>query len=193
MKQNARNWGTSLTQSLIFFAATLLSWQSAQAALPDCLDGKQVLPVDNDQVLFWKDNTANQFLARAHVSGYVALLPGKTKPVVKDGDHIRVAVQIGSQTDNLIEVIYNVAFGRIPEKNVQVGMPAEICGDYITANKQAGPYKPSPVGAIIHWVHINPKGKGHDSGYVSINSALYGQDATHAAPAFFSFDSESWQ
>ena len=61
-------------------------------------------------------------------------------------------------------------------------MSIEACGDYITSTAQSGPYPPSPDGAILHWVHMNPAGRGHDAGFLAINGTLYGQDAANAGP-----------
>jgi hypothetical protein len=92
--------------------------------------------------------------------------------------HDHFAAQIGKEKGDIIELIYNQDFGVLPD--VQPGMKVQACGDYITATAQSGPYPPSPAGAIIHWLHMNPRGRGHDDGFLAINGRLYGQNAENA-------------
>jgi hypothetical protein len=141
---------------------------------PDCLDKNSPIPVINDQVLDWKTSTANQYRQRAHIAGKIAgIYPN-------ENGHQHFAIQIGSDKTDLIEVIYNTSFGRLPR--LSIDMDVEACGDYITSNAQAGPYPPSPVGAIIHWIHRSPNLEKHESGYLMIDGTLYGQDAEKAGP-----------
>jgi hypothetical protein len=140
----------------------------------DCLDHGRSIPVDNAQVLNWKKTTPNQFLARGHVNGRVT----RVFPDRSGHDHFEISLGDGSK-DNL-EVIYNKEFGDLPQ--IQAGMNVEACGDYITSIAQAGPYPPSPSGAIIHWVHLNPSGRGHDSGFLIIDGVLYGQEIPLSKP-----------
>jgi hypothetical protein len=120
----------------------------------------------NVQVIKWKYTTPNQYRARAHVLGRIA-------QVYSDQTgHDHFAIQLAAGRQGLLEVIYNHEFGELP--NLAIGMQVEACGDFINSNAQAGPYPPSPAGAIIHWVHINPSGRGHESGYLVIDGLLYG-------------------
>jgi hypothetical protein len=138
----------------------------ALAASPDCMASGTPVAMDDPQVVTWKTSTANQFLARAHVQGPIkALYPDQT-------GHAHFAIQIGPEDSDLLEVIYNLSFESLPP--LSVGMTVEACGDYITSNAQAGPYPPSPDGAIIHWLHRNPSGHGHDSGFLAIDGIVYG-------------------
>ena len=132
---------------------------------PVCLSSHQPIPVDNQEVLGWKTGTANLFLARSHVQGRV------TRVYPDRNGHNHFAIQIGPGPSDTLEVIYNSSFGQLP--NIRPGMSVEACGDYITSNAPAQ-YPASPDGAIIHWVHRNPRG-GHDSGFLVINGSLYGQ------------------
>ena len=135
--------------------------------LPECLDVKGAIPVDNAQVLKWKTSTPNQFLARAHVSGTVEkIYPDKN-------GHNHFQIQIGPDARDTIEVVYNVSFGKLPKFGP--GANIEACGDYITSDAATAEYPPSPDGAIMHWVHRNPKGHGHASGFVAIDGTVYGQ------------------
>lgn len=140
-------------------------WQS-QSAIP-CMAGGNPIPINNDQVLEWKKNTPNQYRDRGHVSGIVSRI------FSNKNDHNHFEIQIGKLPGEVLEVVYNMNFGRLP--NIKNGMNVVACGDYITATQQSGPYPPSPSGAIIHWVHMNPSGKGHESGFLVIDGTIYGQ------------------
>ena len=146
----------------------------AMAQVPACLGQQnQVLPVNNDMVLNWKRSTHNQYRNRGHIYGSLArIYPDKT-------GHHHLEVQIGQNAGDTIEVIYNEDFGKMPE--LHLGSVIEACGDYITANAQAGGYPPSPAGAIVHWVHMSPN-PGHASGYVVVDGVVCGQDAEDAGP-----------
>jgi hypothetical protein len=146
----------------MLFSHAAFAW-----GVPECLSEGRDLPIDNEQVLEWKHSTANQFLARAHVEGTVS-------HVFNDhSDHEHFLINIGSSPDDTLEVIYNEDFGTVPQP--YVGMRVEACGDYITSTEQTGQYPASPAGAIIHWVHVNPRGRGHDSGFLVMNGQVCGQ------------------
>jgi len=152
-----------------------VSLQLAFAAdAPVCLSYGRDLPINNAQVLHWKRTTSNQFQERAHVKG----------PVVRifsdRSNHRHFEINIGRNVEDVLEVIYNEDFGEMPLP--AEGAIVEACGDYITATAKSGPYPPSPSGAIIHWVHLNPSGRGHDAGFVVIDGVLYGQDVSKAGP-----------
>ena len=115
----------------------------------------------------WKHNTPNAYLQRARVTGPLRVV----YPPRNGHDHF--VITIGNSNEQL-EVVYNNEFGKLPP--LREGMQVEACGDYITSTAQTGPYPPSPVGAIIHWIHRNPKGTGHDSGYVALDGVLFGWD-----------------
>lgn len=162
-----------MTLTKTFMRLTVLGWLSLVPALafssdavPPCMARGQAIPVNNAQALKWKTSTANQYTARSHILGRVVkVYPNQT-------DHNHFSIQIGSGARDTIEVIYNIEFGQLPR--MAVGMEVEACGDFINSFAQSGPYPPSPDGAIIHWVHYNPNGKGHDSGYLVIDGMLYG-------------------
>jgi hypothetical protein len=149
-----------------------LGWSADMA--PPCPAYGRELPVNNAQVLHWKRTTDNQFRERAHVSGRIV-------QVFSDRNgHDHFEIQIGKRDEDVIEVIYNQDFGRLPEP--AIGMEVEACGDYITSTAQSGPYPPSPSGAIIHWLHMNPKGRGHEPGFLMMDGILYGMDVDNAGP-----------
>lgn len=139
----------------------------AGSGAPDCDNASgQAMPVDNAQVLNWEKSTPNQFLARANVEGdVVALYPNQT-------GHNHFAIQIGSDPSQTLEVIYDIAFGQLP--NIQLGMHIQACGDYITSDQATSQYPVSPCGAIIHWIHMAPK-PTHKNGFLMINGQVYGQ------------------
>jgi len=153
------------------FSVSNLSWASEFLDLPGhltCLDqNNEALPFENDQVIQWKVSTPDQTLRRALVKGVVA-------QVYHDHTgHSHFAIDIDARSGGDLEVIYNDEFGALPE--IQEGMSVVACGDYITVGPHA--HLPSPMGAIIHWVHYNPgnrDGGVHKSGFLIINGKPYG-------------------
>jgi hypothetical protein len=137
------------------------------AQVPSCEDNGQTLPVNNQQILEWKTRTKTAFQARGHIHGRLL------RRYTNRSDHHHFSIQIGKSEADTIELIYNVDFGPIPA--LKVGSVVEACGDYITAKKRNGHYPPSPDGAILHWVHINPDQHGHESGYVVFDGVVTGQ------------------
>jgi len=143
---------------------------SAHAASnpPDCFDrGQRLLTVNNPQVLEWRSTTQDQFQARALIQGTITTLyPEKT-------GHAHFAVNLDHQPQGDIEIIYNQEFGELPQ--LRPGMKVSACGDYITAGPRSR--LPSPMGAIIHWVHYNPgdrDGGAHPHGFLMIDGTVYG-------------------
>ncbi len=161
-----------LILSTLLLTSVSASAQNYAAALY-CMDRGQAIPVNNQQVITWKHSTANQFLARAHVLGTL------TRLYPDHNGHTHFEIQIAPTSDGTLEIVYNQSFGALPA--LSPGMPVEACGDYITSIAQSGPYPPSPDGAILHWVHRNPSGQGHDSGFLVINGAVCGQGSGSGA------------
>ena len=162
------------TSSLGLLLALGASPSFADDVIPECLAYGRHLPDNTQQVLHWKRTTSNQFQERGHVSGVVsAVYPDKN-------GHEHFQISMGRRAEDTLEIIYNSDFGQIP--SVQIGMRVEACGDYITSTARSGPYPPSPDGAILHWVHMNPKGRGHDAGYLVLDGKLYGQEVDNAGP-----------
>lgn len=158
-------------RSALGFIATLLCLFtfSAQADTPLCMAKGQPLPINNEQVLNWKFNSKNTYKNRGNVEGII----GK---VYKDKTgHRHFQVIIGENPRDTIEIIYNQSFGKIPSAALTAGAHVQACGDYITAKSSNGKYRPSPDGAIIHWVHRSPASY-HDHGFVVIDDVLYGMD-----------------
>lgn len=141
--------------------------ETTPSTIPECIGSdKKAIPVDNAEVLNWKQTTPNQTLRRARIDGKVVkLFPDKN-------GHEHFSVQIGPNATDTIEVIYNVSFGEMSD--VRVGMSVEACGDYITSIAQSGAYPPSPDGAILHWVHRSPRLNKHEHGYVVLDGVLFG-------------------
>lgn len=133
-----------------------------------CLDQQhEAMPYLNQAVLEWKRNTPNQTLKRALVQGTVVqVYPSKT-------GHAHFAINLDDQSGGDLEVIYNDDFGKLPP--IQLGMKIVACGDYITVGPNAR--LPSPMGAIIHWLHYNPGDRDngvHKHGFLIINGKPYG-------------------
>ena len=141
------------------------SSSNPSASSEQCNDNGQPMSFNNDQVLQWKTSEPNGYHARGYVQGTV-------DEVFSDmTGHHHFSVQIGSQSSDHIEVIYQLNFGDMPEP--QVGEQVIACGDFINSFAQNGGYQPSPDGAIIHWVHRSPS-PNHDDGFVILNGQLYG-------------------
>ena len=148
----------------MLLACTVLSLSTyALEPIPDC---SGALNINNEDVLKWKTSTPNQFKARGHIEGTLQ------KTFKDKTGHKHWEIRIGDKSKDLIELIYNEDFGRLPES--YIGMKIEACGDYITSNKPTGNLPASPDGAIIHWVHISSTPK-HPSGFVVVDGTVYGQ------------------
>lgn len=157
------------------FVATTQSLSTALTA-PPCQDKRSNRQLEqmNPTVLEWKKTSANQYLARARINGvYMGELRNRDS-------HKHWSIQIGPDATDKIELIYNKSFGDLPSsEELRIGEPIEICGDYITSNAPTGRYEASPLGAIIHWTHINPgdrDGGAHEHGYVMLMGRIFGHD-----------------
>jgi len=131
-----------------------------------CLDNShQVMGYNNTQIVTWETTTKDQFHDRGMVTGQITTIyPNQT-------GHTHFAISLGSGQG--IELIYNDEFGALPK--LSVGMTVSACGDYITVGPHA--HLPSPMPAIIHWVHYNPgtrDGGRHPGGFLVINNQAYG-------------------
>jgi hypothetical protein len=135
---------------------------------PPCLDGnRRPLSLNNAQVVQWRTSTRDQFHERGFVQGVVTdIYPDKT-------GHEHFALDLDQSGGGDIEIIYNKDFGALPE--IRIGTTVVACGDYITAGPRSR--LPSPMGAIIHWVHYNPgnrDGGAHPHGFLMVAGQLYG-------------------
>lgn len=153
------------------FSTSHASWASFPPPNLTCLDeNHESLPYLNDQVMEWKTSTPDQTLKRAMIHGTV------TQIFSKKTGHTHFAINIDQDPSGDIEVIYNDNFGELPK--IQLGMKVVACGDYITVGPKAR--LPSPMGAIIHWLHHNPgdrDGGRHKHGFLVINGRTYGSPA----------------
>lgn len=167
---------TGLLATGLFLMQSSFAFAEREVAVPPCPGSNgAALPVMNEQVLKWKHNEPNQFQRRARIRGTV------TKIHPDKNDHIHFEIKIGpNENQDAIEVIYNIDFGPMPP--LRHGLRVEACGDFIVSTARSGPYPPSPAGAIIHWVHMNPSFKGHPPGYVWIEGRLFGQEVGRAGP-----------
>jgi hypothetical protein len=157
---------------ITFFNISSLSF--AQDQIPNCLTNSgELLNINNDQVLKWKETSQDQFHSRGHIFGsLVNIFPDAT-------GHHHMSVLIGPNNQDTIEVIYNEDFGPMPA--LKIGDKIEACGDYITSRGTVGSYPASPDGAIVHWVHRSPN-PNHMSGFVVVDGTLCGQDKEHGGP-----------
>lgn len=144
--------------------------------LPECLDRSRqpIRDNNNEQVVRWKTEQKNQYMDRALVTGkFVKLLNNKTS-------HLHFDMELDARADarnpaaNHLEVVYNREFGDIA--NIRDGAVVVACGDFINSFAQAGRYPPSPVGAIIHWVHQSNNVGKHAHGFVAIDGVVYGDE-----------------
>lgn len=152
--------------SLMVLLLLLLNSAFAGDAIPRCLSKGKELQLDNAYALRFRNSETNQSSTRARIQGRVSrVFPDRN-------GHEHFEIQIGPNAQDIVEVVYNQEFGEMP--NPAIGQQVEACGDFIVSNAPTVQYPASPSGAIIHWVHMNPR-SGHDSGYVVIDGRLYGQ------------------
>lgn len=140
------------------------------SVVPDCMAGKQEIRINNEQVLNLKKTARNGVEYRAFVAGRLV-----QSPWIKN-KHVRFIMSIGPDKKDLLEVIYNLKFGAMP----QISPTAEIkvCGDFINSNQRHNGYDASPAGAVIHWVHFNPgtREMQHEHGFIMVDDKLVGFD-----------------
>ncbi|MBO9667159.1 MAG: hypothetical protein J7501_10135 [Bdellovibrio sp.] len=130
---------------------------------PTCKDGNDNLDISNSKVLTWREHMEAKFQARALIKGTIVGV------IEARQNHVHFEVDLDndlSTSDDRLEVIYNIKFGDVPDN--RPGDTLVACGDFIV-----DPY--SPMKAVLHWVHKNPKGKGHEDGFLWINGNLTGQ------------------
>jgi hypothetical protein len=158
----------SLLGLLVFFLGLQIAEASVSGGIPPCLDDDYTpLAVNNAHVLMLRESTQDQHKDRAFVQGVV------TNVYADRTGHNHFAVNLDAHPAGDIELIYNQKFGVIPR--VVPGMSIMACGDYITAGPRSR--LPSPMGAIIHWLHYNPgdrDGGKHPHGFIAINGKVYG-------------------
>jgi hypothetical protein len=163
----------------IFWLALVLgsiAISSAEAAYPTCLDfDRRPLTVNNDEVLKWKENTPNQYKDRALVVGSLV------KVLLDRKSHLHLEMDLtpehgAEDRDDHVEIVYNKEFGSVGK--IAPGQEIVACGDYITSVAQSGPFKPSPVGAIVHWVHASNNTERHVHGFLMIGGKMFGQEGS---------------
>ena len=149
----------------LFLTAAAAAAPSAFAA-PACLDDNgQDVGINNDDIVNWEGSTRVNFSARGHIQGQL------TEVLPDLSGHKHFNVQVGDSEDQVVEVIYEQQYGRLP--TLQVGMSVEACGDYITVK----PHSSGTTGyahGILHWVHASDN-DSHPDGYVAIDGTVYGQ------------------
>lgn len=141
--------------------------------LPPCVDfDRRPLEVNNHEVIRWKEQSPNQYKDRALINGTLVRVIKERK------SHLHIEVDLTPQSQygdaEHIEIIYNREFGDVDD--IREGDEVSACGDYITAREKAGPYPPSPVGAVLHWVHESNNPGKHAHGFLAIDGILYGSE-----------------
>ena len=153
------------------FGLTASAFFDATSQLPVCNDEHaKPLSVNNAQVLQLK-TVRNARPVRSFVSGKVTRV-FKTLCGNKGTCHDHFEIQIGSNSNDVLEVVYSQDFGAL--SIVQVGTDVQTCGDFINTSAQGPGRGPtSPSGAIIHWVHKSVC-MDHESGYVALDGKVFG-------------------
>lgn len=131
-------------------------------ALPNCMDKKEILKVDNHAVLNYKEFMEKGFKVRALVSGVIV------SEIENRQGHTHLEIDLDQDlktTDDRIEAVFSNQYGQLP--TIAGGERTILCGDFIV-----DPY--SPQKAIIHWLHQSPSVKKHDHGYMTVNDVIYG-------------------
>lgn len=164
---------TSFCLQLIISILSLSASASydASSQLPACIgEHSKVLSLTNSQVLQLKQEKDARPV-RALVAGKVSRV-FQTTCNNKGTCHDHFEIQIGSDSKDILEVVYSNDFGALPK--VQVGAEIQTCGDFINTSAQGRGRGPvSPSGAIIHWVHKSGC-MDHENGYVAIDGKLFG-------------------
>ena len=136
---------------------------SANTDLPVCKNKSEDLPFNNEQVIEWRHTQKPKFLARAFIQGVIV------SEIENRQGHVHFEVDLDKDlttTADRVEVIYNIEFGALPD--YRAGDELIACGDFIVDSW-------SPMGAVVHWLHYNPKAKNkHEDGFIVINGALAG-------------------
>jgi len=171
-------------RSVVGFLALLFCFPAFAASagkVPTCLDdARRPMRIDNSRVLDLKRTTRSGYHDRGFVRGPLLSV------VSTKGSHVRLDVYIGPEgseprgAETSIELVYNRAFGQLGNR-LEAGMDVVACGDFVNAFKQNGRYPPSPLGAIIHWLHMSPR-PNHVSGFLMIDGKLFGQHNPNDRP-----------
>ncbi|MFS4458030.1 hypothetical protein [Bdellovibrio sp. HCB2-146] len=147
---------------LVLILSTSLTW--AAGKIPACMDKTERLSFNESRVLMWRELTEQKFVGRAFVRGVIVRL------IEDRQNHMHFEVDLDgnlSTQDDRVEVIYNTKFGALTD--YRIGDQVIACGDFIKDRW-------SPLGAVIHWLHSNPKKSApHEHGFLIINDVIFGQ------------------
>ncbi|QDK39767.1 hypothetical protein DOE51_11830 [Bdellovibrio sp. NC01] len=121
------------------------------------------MQINNEQVIEWRSTQKPKFLGRAFIQGVIV------SEIENRQGHVHFEVDLDkdlSTTNDRVEVIYNIEFGNLPD--YRAGDELIACGDFIVDSW-------SPMGAVVHWLHYNPKVKNkHEDGFIVIHGELAG-------------------
>lgn len=146
----------------VFLLVPLFFTVHAFAELPICMDKKDHMEFNENQLLSWREFMDNKFTARGFIKGsVVGLIEDRQKHV-----HLEVDLDENFNTDDdRIEVIYNTKYGKLSP--TKMGDEVIACGDFVVDMF-------SSFRAVLHWLHTSPKPISHEHGYLSINGVLFG-------------------
>ena len=156
----------------------ILLWgiQPVYAQVPSCMYSGHSVDFNEDQVIGWKAQGRSQFHGWGHVRGVLTQVYSGPNEDSGPHEHFQVEIRDDRGDSTTLEVIYNQVFGRLP--SLHEGMSVEACGEYITSNRPTKRYQPSPDGALLHWVHQNPKNPEQRSGFLILDGKMYGMQTT---------------
>jgi hypothetical protein len=154
----------------VFSLSTLLTLSISTSTIAygntrTCLDKKDPMTFNENQILNFKEQMDDHFLARAFVRGIIV---GKMENRAKHKNHLHLEVDLDGDIKTIedrIEVIQNLEFGAIPD--FEANTPIIACGDFKVD-------KFAPFGAIIHWTHRSPDIHRHEGGFLIINNTTLG-------------------
>jgi hypothetical protein len=135
----------------------VLSTAAWAAPTPPCPQATGAeLPINNEQVLEWKKSTAQAVRSRVHIKG-------KAVQEKKSKAGSRIAVKIGPDKKDVVEIFYHGKFS--PRPNVKKGQEVQACGEFI--------FDGSSEFGIVHRVHAakNPKIL---PGFLVVQGKVYG-------------------
>lgn len=146
------------TLFIILAVTTYSSWAQT------CFDKKNILELNESQLLTYREMTEHGFKARGHVEAIVV------EQTENRQGHLHFIADLDEDLktlDDRLEIIYNQQYGEIDQ--VLPGQKFRACGDFIVDQY-------SPTKAVLHWLHGNPNKKKnkHEDGFLIIEGKAFG-------------------